>query len=151
MGDLATTHNPSNQNMIVKKYFLLTIVFILYFVLANYFFNNICPTMILFGVPCPACGMTRAGILFLTGNFAESFRMHPLFIPSILFIIGLMLFKFVWTDKIKYLQNLSIVLLICFLVLYVFRMVFLFPNYPPMVVNNDSILHNIVYLLKERN
>ena len=134
--------------MMIKKYFIFAIAIILYFVLSNYFFGYICPTMIIFGIPCPACGMTRAGFLLLTGNFAESFRMHPFFIPSIIFLVGLVLFKFFWTDKIKYMQNLAIVLLVCFLGLYVFRMVSMFPNYPPMVINSDSVLHNIINLFR---
>jgi len=139
------------KDNIRKKHFVLAAIFISYLLLGNYFFGYICPMMVFIGIPCPACGMTRAGLLLLSGNFVESFRMHPLLIPSILFLIGLVLFKFMWTDKFKYIQNLSIVLLVSFLVLYVFRMVMLFPNYPPMVINSDSILHNIINLLRERN
>ena len=134
--------------MMIKKYFAFAAAFILYFILANYFFGYISPTMILFGVPCPACGMTRAGFLFLSGNFTESFRMHPLFMPTMVFLMGFILFKFFWTDKIKYMRNLSIALIICFLVLYAFRMVFMFPNHPPMLVNYDSIFHNLINLLR---
>jgi len=132
----------------IKKYLIFAIVFALYFILANYFFGFISPTMIIFGIPCPACGMTRAGFLFLSGNFAESFRMHPLFIPTIIFLASLVLFKFFWKDKIKYIQSLSILLLLCFLALYVYRMVVLFPDYQPMVVNNESIFHTIMDLLR---
>ena len=32
-----------------------------------------------FGVPCPGCGMTRATLAALRLDFAEAFRLHPMF------------------------------------------------------------------------
>ena len=135
----------------IKKYLIFITAFILYYALTNYFFGYISPTMILFGIPCPACGMSRAGLFFLQGNFADSFRMHPLFIPGIAFILVLGAFKIFWPDKTKHLQIPAIVLLVSFIAVFILRMVHLFPNYPPLVINDDSILHNILSLLRERN
>jgi len=33
------------------------------------------------GIPCPACGMGRATIQLISGNFIDSLLMHPLAIP----------------------------------------------------------------------
>ena len=41
----------------------------------------ICPTAGLFGLPCPGCGLTRATLLFLQGEFARALAFHPLVIP----------------------------------------------------------------------
>ncbi|MFO0696751.1 MAG: DUF2752 domain-containing protein [Polyangiales bacterium] len=38
----------------------------------------ICPTKLLFGVPCPGCGLTRAMIAIAKGDFAAMARHHPL-------------------------------------------------------------------------
>jgi hypothetical protein len=38
----------------------------------------ICPTALFFGVPCPGCGLTRATLALLSGDFAAAFRFHPL-------------------------------------------------------------------------
>lgn len=48
-----------------------------YMALTQYFFGTVCPGRILTGYPCPACGLTRAGILLLTGRFADAWRMNP--------------------------------------------------------------------------
>ena len=40
-------------------------------------FHDVCPVQILYGLPCPGCGLTRAGVLLLTGHFAAAFQMHP--------------------------------------------------------------------------
>jgi hypothetical protein len=35
-----------------------------------------------FHIPCPGCGMTRAGLLLLHGHWWESLRMNPLTVPA---------------------------------------------------------------------
>jgi hypothetical protein len=37
-----------------------------------------CPMRILFHVPCPSCGLTRATRLALSGQFVDATHMHPL-------------------------------------------------------------------------
>lgn len=37
----------------------------------------LCPTKILFGIPCPGCGMTRAMKLCVEGNFVTAIQMNP--------------------------------------------------------------------------
>jgi len=41
----------------------------------------ICPTAGLLGLPCPGCGLTRATLLLLQGEFAQALAFHPLVIP----------------------------------------------------------------------
>lgn len=38
---------------------------------------TVCPVKLLFGVPCPGCGMTRAAGMVLSGNIAEGIQMNP--------------------------------------------------------------------------
>ena len=135
----------------LKPYFLGAAAFALYYISANRLFGHISPTMILLGLPCPACGLTRAGLLLFSGQFAESFRMHPLFVPALFFILWLAVYKVLWPENLynnRYLQNISISLLIVFFAVYIIRMAHMFPHEPPMVINRDSILHNIIFLLR---
>lgn len=37
----------------------------------------LCPTKILFGIPCPGCGMTRAVKLCLEGKLLTAVRLNP--------------------------------------------------------------------------
>ncbi len=39
-----------------------------------------CPAATLLGVPCPGCGLTRATLAALRGDFHMAFRLHPLFV-----------------------------------------------------------------------
>jgi len=38
----------------------------------------LCPMAVFVGIPCPGCGMTRATLAALHGDFAASFHFHPL-------------------------------------------------------------------------
>lgn len=40
-----------------------------------------CPILKISGVQCPACGVTRAWINFLSGNFKAAFSYNLLFLP----------------------------------------------------------------------
>ena len=37
-----------------------------------------CPSVLLFGRPCPGCGLTTSWTAFIHGHFAEAFHAHPL-------------------------------------------------------------------------
>jgi len=41
----------------------------------------LCPSAGMFGLPCPGCGLTRATLLLVEGEFARAFQLHPLVIP----------------------------------------------------------------------
>ncbi|MCD4833480.1 MAG: DUF2752 domain-containing protein [Bacteroidales bacterium] len=50
-----------------------------------------------FGIECPGCGMQRAFIELLKGDFVESFILFPALIPTIfliLYLIAHLIFKF---------------------------------------------------------
>ena len=62
---------------------------IIYMGVTQFLFHSVCPIAILFGFPCPACGLTRAGISFLTTHFSTAFQMNPcifLLIPYFLYL-----------------------------------------------------------------
>jgi len=132
------------------KYLLGAALAGLYFIIATLLFGHVSPVMIFLGLPCPACGLTRAGMLLLTGRFADSFRMHPLFVPTFAFIVWAAVEKVFRPHRLKRLQNPALVLLVSAFGVYIFRMVHMFPHYPPMVVNRDAILMNIIFLIWER-
>ena len=70
-------------NIPMKKYIIILILIVLIF--AGFF---ACPFYNFAGVPCPACGITRACKLFLTGRIKDAFIMHPLFWMHAIFIFN---------------------------------------------------------------
>lgn len=94
--------------------------------------DTICVSQLIFGWPCPGCGLTRATLALLVMDFPRAFAMHPLVIPAwvdVLLVAVLMV-----TGKR---QKATIVLLslslMGFLGVYVWRMTTLYPTVQPMV------------------
>ncbi len=50
----------------------------------------VCPTRILFRIPCPGCGLTRATLALARGETTASLHLHPLAVPAVL-VLGLVL------------------------------------------------------------
>ena len=46
----------------------------------------VCPSKLIFHIPCPGCGITRATIMFLRGNVLQALAFNPNVIFSIMFI-----------------------------------------------------------------
>lgn len=50
------------------------IVLIVYFIVTGLLFHSGCPMVILFGISCPGCGLTRAGSCLLTGDLVGAWN-----------------------------------------------------------------------------
>ena len=49
-----------------------------------------CPTALFLGIPCPGCGLTRATLALLRGDFGAALHFHPLvFVLTPLFVAAL--------------------------------------------------------------
>jgi len=81
-----------------------------------------CPLKKLLGIPCPVCGMTRAGLSLLHGEIGQSFYYHPLLI---LVVIGAVTFLFrYWIPK-KVLKIGGGLFCVLFIGVYLYRMLVL--------------------------
>ncbi len=82
-----------------------------------------CPILYFFHIPCPGCGITRAHISALTGDFQTAFSYHPLFVtvvPTILYTAHRNILKKRFSDKA---EKIYFVVLIClFLLVYILRL-----------------------------
>lgn len=69
---------------------LALLVLLIYCLLTQLIFHTVCPWMIVTHMPCPACGLTRAGSSFLLLHFADARLWNPaiyLWIPYLLYLI----------------------------------------------------------------
>ena len=114
--------------MPMKKYIIILVFGIL--ILAGFFS---CPIYNFTGIPCPACGITRACKLFLTGRISDAFIMHPLFWMPAVFLIKPLRKKWVIITAIT-----------IFILVYIVRMAIMFPNTPPLDYNYNSILGEFI-------
>nr|MBQ4318839.1 DUF2752 domain-containing protein [Clostridia bacterium] len=49
--------------------------------------GTVCPTSALLGIPCPFCGLTRAALFAVNGDYAASFAANPMLVPVLLGIL----------------------------------------------------------------
>lgn len=71
----------------IKNIRIPIIIILSYVIITNYFFEAICPSVILFHQECPACGLTRACLYLLTFQFKKSLEYNPSAILWIILII----------------------------------------------------------------
>ena len=112
----------------------------IYTALVNLIFHAFCPMVVLTGLPCPGCGMTRSLFFLATGRIGQSLWMHPMGIP-----IACLIFYFLWNRYIagknaKGMKVLIITAIVLLVVLYIWRMHLYFPDRPPYVYREDNIL-----------
>lgn len=128
---------------LIKDYWIGIVLSIVALTILNFLFGYVCPSVILTGFPCPACGITRALKLMLTGNIAASWEMHPLLI---LIIIGFVLYpilKKILKNYCNFIKLYVIICLVIFAIFYIYRMKMFFPGKVPMVYHKDNVMVKI--------
>lgn len=100
------------------------------------FQQSLCLFNHVFGIPSPACGMTRAYISLLQLHVEAAFRYHPLFwMPPLLALLAYMkklTSKIIWSC------------LILLVLVWIVRMIWLFPQQAePMVYNPNALIPSL--------
>ncbi len=93
------------------------------------------------GLPCPSCGMTRSYLALFSGDIGRAFFMHPLF-PLIPLIAFLVIYSHY---KEKNFTKIYIALCVLFIVVYIIRMIVLFPHTYPFDYEHSSLLGRIFF------
>jgi len=132
--------------MKVKK-ILLIVACILAIAFLFIFLDVWCIFKAITGFPCPGCGMTRAWLALFSGNIGKAFFYHPLFLLAPILIIlsfknGGMLFSSKKKNTIFWVMFVAL-----FFGVYIFRMIKMFPNNPPMDYNSNTVLYKIIKLI----
>ncbi|MBQ0028436.1 MAG: DUF2752 domain-containing protein [Lachnospiraceae bacterium] len=112
------TNNQTNENKINALKTITSEVLTLAFVCLVGIILG-CPLKRLFGIPCPGCGLTRAGICIIIGDFNRSLYYHPLFLLLIPIAIAFILRN--WIPK-RILNIGAILFCIIYIGTYLYRM-----------------------------
>ncbi|MCL2566173.1 MAG: DUF2752 domain-containing protein [Defluviitaleaceae bacterium] len=106
------------------------IVLGIYLLLAQLIFGYICPSMWLLGLPCPACGLTRAAFSLIRLDFRGAAAYNPMIFAA--------LPAFYFYHK-KYLIPFAIIVLALFVVFFV-RINASF-GVEPLIINRNALIH----------
>ena len=72
----------------LKQYYKGLVLCALFLFFLEAVLGKTCLFRILFGIPCPGCGLSRAASLLTQGRLEESLSVHPFLIP-LLFVLVL--------------------------------------------------------------
>ncbi|MDR1018052.1 MAG: DUF2752 domain-containing protein [Lachnospiraceae bacterium] len=155
--------------------FLFAII-ILYFVGLNVFFDTGCLFKALFGIPCPGCGLTRAGMSLFLLDFKGAWEYNPIIYPVIFFIALLIIYRYFLKRKLPlWIGILGGVIIAVAIIYYIYRMKTYFPydapknsgffdlhfnhygvdtgkvnlKAEPMVYNENNLINRIFHLINK--
>lgn len=120
-----------------------------YLLLKKFFLLSACPFVTLTGLPCPMCGMTRAGIALLQGDFKLAWKLHPFIIVIALWAVFFIVWRYFLKKEIKELKKYALATLVLLVIYYIYRMVIYFPQDPPMSYQYDNLLKGLSFILRE--
>ena len=146
--------NWSKLKSDIKQIAIPIIAISLYILLGNLIMSKRCPMRMLFGIPCPGCGTTRAFLFLIQGKFSEAAISNPLWIYIV--VSGtIFLFNryFVTSTSVsesitKILKIFIVVAVTLCIVYYIYRMIYWFPDKAPMVYDPENLLERLGILGK---
>lgn len=103
-----------------------------------------CPSVLITGFPCPGCGITRAVLYLLKGQFARSWALNP---AAVFWVIWALLFAFeryVRGRRPKIFGWAACGIVLFMVMAYLIRMNLYFPDRPPYVYTRDNLFAKLL-------
>lgn len=127
----------------VKNLWQAAVAIAVYAILVNLLFHNFCPMVIVTGLPCPGCGMTRALFFLVTGRLQQSIQINPMGIPVACIFLYFCINRYIAGKKAKGIMPVIVITAVMMLALYVYRMYSFFPDRVPYVYTEGNVMERI--------
>lgn len=124
------------------------VAFGVYCIIMQELFESICPMVIISGFPCPGCGITRAIVLILIGQFAKSFSYNPFAIFWIFTAVYFVYKRYLKGERVKGIFLIFATLCIAMVIYYLYRMLYVFPSSSPMLYSQNNIIFRFLHLFE---
>ena len=121
----------------------------IYMILVNVIFRAFCPMVIVTGLPCPGCGMTRSVIYLLTGHVSESIHIHPMGIVVVCLFLYFAWNRYIIGRNPKGMMVIIAIALVALIAFYIWRMYLYFPDRVPYVYKEGNLLERTFPYYKE--
>lgn len=123
----------------IKDNYIWMLAILGYIVLMNLIFETACLVVILTGMPCPACGLTRAGFSLITLQFTDAWNYNWvifLIVPLVLYCLAC---RYLFQCKCKGSLPCLIIIASCLIGLYAYRMIHYYPDVEPLVYHDNNL------------
>ena len=114
----------------------------MYMVLANFFFGYACPSMVVIGLPCPGCGLTRAAISLARLDFIGAFNFNPMIFFALPLIAAYVFMYLKNYDLRKLFYPTFVIIIVSFIVFFI-RISGGFGN-EPLVINTNALVFRLL-------
>ncbi|MFI3170982.1 MAG: DUF2752 domain-containing protein [Eubacteriales bacterium] len=114
--------------------FLLALLAIMQFI-----FGTTCIFVILTGIPCPACGLTRAGLCVLTLQWEQAIQYNWFIFPIAITVGIALLYRYVIGKEMAGLRWIFLVIILGMVGYYVYRMILYYPEVEPVVYHYHNV------------
>ena len=118
-------------------------VIVLYFVM-HALFGAFCPSVIVTGFPCPGCGLTRAVLYLLRGEFLRSWALNPAAGLWGLWALWFAFERYIRGRRCKGLTWALCGIALFMISVYMIRMIRYFPDRPPYVYTPNNLFSRII-------
>lgn len=128
----------------IKKFWPIPVIVLLMYLVLHKLEGAFCPSVIIFGLPCPGCGITRAVLYVLKGQFAEAFYINPSVYLWILFILYIIVVRYILGKKVKYVTTIAAVIAIVMVIRFAYGMYMYYPTRPPFAYTGGNVMEDII-------
>ena len=128
----------------VKKFWPIPIIFLVLYFIMHKVQGAFCPMVSVFGLPCPGCGLVRAMLYVLKGQFAEAFYINPCVYLWIGFLLYIMVSRYVLGKPIKHVTKIVVIIGILMVIRYVYGMYQYYPKRPPFSYTGGNKMEEII-------
>ena len=127
----------------LKENYVLLITIFLAWLLIRWLTHAFCPSVIVCGLPCPGCGLTRAGKALMVLDFATAWERNPaIYVWGI--YLAAALFQHYFREKpLRSLTPLLLIVIAVTVIVYIYRMLYMFPGEPPLIYREENLLAKI--------
>lgn len=128
-----------------KQYRIGILLAIAFMLMMRWLFDGVCLSVCFIGLPCPACGLTRAGLYMCTFHFREAWVMNAMIYPIACFVLYFVLCRYMLGKEVKGWRFLLWGLLVGLSLYYIYRMWHYFPqgiegyDYPVVYKENNLL------------
>lgn len=127
----------------LRKNWQFIVIVLGWWIVMNLVFHHTCPVVLVSGYPCPGCGITRAFFSFFTFHPIRAFQYNPTYPLWLLVILAALWLRYIKGQNLKKLYSPLLFTAVVTLVVYVYRIVFLFPVSEPMVYVPENLFNFI--------
>ena len=128
----------------MKKFWPIPVMLLVLYVVLHKLEGAFCPSVIVFGLPCPGCGTVRALLYVLNGQFSEALYINPSVYLWIDFLLYIIVVRYILGKPLKYVTLLMTVIGVVMVIRFGYGMYMYYPTRPPFAYTGGNVMEEMI-------